>query len=148
MTFTYVDPTNSDRDRVRFLVGDTDTVNAANQHLQDAEITWLLSEWVDVYGAAIAACEQLAIQFSSKADNTKKVGDFSISTQYSGISAQYHKAAEKLRQTRMLKNPPGFVVNADSLLATVDRSLDNAPITDFRVGQFDNQRTGVDIGKP
>ena len=54
MAFTYVDPSSGDRDKVRFLVQDTDSTDA---HLQDAEITYLVSTWGNVYDAAIAAAE-------------------------------------------------------------------------------------------
>lgn len=58
MTATYSgDPSSSDQDEVRFLLGDTDTSNA---RLSDNEISFLLVEWENPYLAAAAGADQLA----------------------------------------------------------------------------------------
>jgi hypothetical protein len=56
MTWTYVGPATSDRDKVRFLIQDVETTR---QLLSDEEIAWLLTEWADVYDAAANAAEVL-----------------------------------------------------------------------------------------
>lgn len=62
MTWTYGgDPSGNARDRVRFLVGDTDSTD---QLLSDEEIAWLLSESPNHYIASANACDQIAAQFT------------------------------------------------------------------------------------
>lgn len=78
MATTYSgDPSSSDLDQVRFLVGDTD-VTAAK--LQDAEIEFLVLEWQNTYLAAAAAADYLssnaAAWISYQADdNTLSLSD-------------------------------------------------------------------------
>jgi len=59
VAFTYDDTTP--RGQVRLLIGDTDTVTAANQIFTDSEIDAFLSlEGNDVRMSAAAACESIA----------------------------------------------------------------------------------------
>jgi hypothetical protein len=56
----------TDRDKVRFLVGDTDDDNIM---LSDSEIAYLLSlEGNDVFGTASRACESIAAMFAREVD--------------------------------------------------------------------------------
>ena len=72
-TVTYSgDPTASSLDKVRFLVGDT---NTADPQLSDEEILWLISSQGNIYNAAAMACEQI-VSLGRLVD--KKVGDFEI----------------------------------------------------------------------
>lgn len=52
----------TDRDRVRFLIGDTDTSDA---QIEDEEIEWLLTEEENVYLAAARALSGLHARWSS-----------------------------------------------------------------------------------
>lgn len=92
MTWTYAgDPSMSDRDAVRFLVGDTDT---DDQLVTDEEIAWQLTEEADVYGAASTVAFAIAGRFARKAD--KSVGDLRVS--FSQQVQQYRELAITLRQ--------------------------------------------------
>lgn len=65
MPWTYGhDPAESDRDHVRFLVGDTDE---SDPLLDDREVDWALTSEGTVEGAAVACARGLAAQFSRKA---------------------------------------------------------------------------------
>ena len=74
MAFSYSgDPSASDEDSVRFLLQDTvDT----GHFLEDKEITWLLTQEMNVYTAAARGADMI----SGRSHNvkTKKVGDLSI----------------------------------------------------------------------
>jgi len=85
MTFTYSsDPSTSTRNKVRFLINDVDSADAL---FNDAELDYLIAEWVDVYEICRAACETLAARFNRLADSTSKsVGDISVSESYSSIN--------------------------------------------------------------
>ena len=70
MTWSYSgDPSNSDLDKVRFLIGDTDQTD---QQLQNEEINYLVSSEGSVNDAAIKACYTLAAKYSRQID--QKVG--------------------------------------------------------------------------
>lgn len=114
MAWTYDgDPSANNRDKVRFLIGDTDS---SNQLLQDAEITFLLDQWnTNAYVAAAHACAALAAKFAAKSDYSKSVGDLSISTQY-GQQADRYKSlgAQLLAQAAQAAPPsPTFYTDTD-----------------------------------
>lgn len=89
MAWTYSgDPSSSDRDQVRFLIGDTAT---ADQLVTDEEIAWSLTQG-SVYNAAAICAKAIAATFSRLAD--KAVDDLKIN--YSQKSSQYLKLAEQL----------------------------------------------------
>lgn len=55
------DPSSSDRDAVRFLIGDTD---ADAEQLTDAEIDYLLEQFISPPMAALAAVDGLIAKYS------------------------------------------------------------------------------------
>ncbi len=90
MTWTYNgDPSTSDRDAIRYLVGDTDTTD---QQTTDEEIAWILTEEPNVYFAAARAARTISAKFARKADKT--VGDLSI--KYSQSRDHYDMLAKDL----------------------------------------------------
>jgi hypothetical protein len=105
MAWTYSgDPAGSARDKVRFLIGDTDTTN---QLLNDAEIAFLLDQWNNnAYIAASEACNSLAAKFSAKSDYSRSVGDLSISTQYGQQADRYASLGGQLRAQATASAPP------------------------------------------
>ncbi len=77
------------KDRVRFMVGDTDT---NDQLLQDGEINYLLTQEANESLAASRAAEAIAAKFARQADES--VGDFRVSL--SQKSQHYLELAAKL----------------------------------------------------
>lgn len=107
------DPSARPIDEVRFLSGDTDSTN---QQVTDSEITYLLSEWNDdPYIAAAAVCESAASKASAKADQSKSVGDLSISTQYGAQASAFSTRARSLREQAARRNPPSPTVSSAAL---------------------------------
>lgn len=139
MTFTYVGPSTSDRDKVRFLIQDTDS---NNPHLTDEEIAWLITEWADVYDAAANAADVIAGSYAHKADYSKSVGDLSLSESFSQQSTRFSALATSLRLNRMRRYVPAWVANADALKSTADRNVTTYN-TDAHLGQMDNPRTST-----
>jgi len=74
MTWSYDSSLATDKDKVRFYIGDTDT---NDQLLQDEEISFLLAEVSNVLLAAAHAAKAIAAKFSRQAD--KAIGDLRIS---------------------------------------------------------------------
>lgn len=107
------DPTARPVDEVRFLSGDTDS---ANPQATDSEIAYLLTEWNDdPYIAAAAVCESAASRASAKADQSKSVGDLSISTQYGDQATAFSTRARSLREQAARRNPPKPTASSGAL---------------------------------
>ena len=124
MTWTYSGtPNTSDRDAVRFMVGDTDT---ADQLITDEEIAYLLAEEGTPGLAAARAAEAIAAKFARKSDYSKSVGDLSLSESWSQRAATFLALAARLQQSGQSRINPVPRVSTKSL----------GP--EFIVGQFDN----------
>jgi hypothetical protein len=92
MTFSYSgNPQSNDKDKVRFLVGDTD---ANSPLLQNEEIDYLISSESNIIMAAVAGCLAIAAHFSRLTDES--VGD--VSKSYGQRAEHYRDLAKSLRQ--------------------------------------------------
>ena len=133
MTWTYSgNPADSDRDKVRFLVFDTDT---NDQLLSNEEIAWLLSEQTNVYLAAANAAEVIAAKFAK--DITRSAVGLSATV---GNRAQFYlDLADTLRDQGGTTNQRAEVF-AGGLTVSGKDSLDSdsdAVQPSFRIGEFD-----------
>ena len=100
MTWSYSgDPSNSNTDAVRFLIGDTDS---ADQQMSDEEIGWLVSEAGSTYAAAVLACDGLAAKYARQTD--KSAGEMSVKS--SQRVEHYTKLAKRLRQRAVTRAIP------------------------------------------
>jgi len=93
------DPANSDRDAVRFLVGDT---CEADPLLQDAEVDFVISEQTTNELAAAYCLRALAARFSRQV--TKKIGDVSVNC--SDLAKAFAERADELDPNGITKNVP------------------------------------------
>jgi len=89
MTWTYDPSLSTDKDLVRFYVGDTDTTD---QLVVDEEILAILTDYSDPKLAAAVVCRSLAAKFARS--TTYKVGD--VSENCSDIAKFYNDLAAKL----------------------------------------------------
>ncbi len=90
MTWTYSgDPSSTNRDAVRFLVGDTDNTD---QLVTDEEIAYALAQEGNAYNAAARMARGLASKFARHPDQS--LGDLSIS--YSQRYKHFTELAKKL----------------------------------------------------
>jgi hypothetical protein len=123
------DPSRSDLDEVRFLIGDT---NEDDPQLQDEEVEYLLAEHGSPQQAAIAACEALYALYSRYAD--QKTGDISIS--YSKRADQVRALATTIQQRTSLNVAPyaGGISRADR---EVDEGDSDRVVPAFDVGSMD-----------
>lgn len=133
MAFTYVAPT-TDRDKLRFLIGDTVSAEA---HFQDEELTYLLTTWGSVYDAAITAAEILAGRYAHRSNYSRSVGDLSISEQFGSSATEFRSLATTLRNQRDRLSPPSPVINLQSIKNTGDK-LVSTYNSDFYTGIHDN----------
>ena len=95
MTWSYSgDPASSDRDAIRFYIGDTDTTL---QLLQDEDIDFLLLKWMPVYNSdlltAAAAAEIVANHFAREVS----VSADGVSVGSNELQQKYNDLAMNLR---------------------------------------------------
>lgn len=127
MAWTYDNPAASERDAVRFLIGDTDT---DDQLIQDEELDFLLDERQDRYYAAADAAEQIAARFSREVNQSAD----GLSWSGSSLSQQFYELAEKLRKMGKRARRSGFAPYAGGL-SKAEREKDNAD-QDLYKGHF------------
>lgn len=137
MTWSYSgDPSTSALDEVRFLIQDTDTTD---QLLSNEEINYLIDGYADdAYSAAVACVVALIGKASRSAEESKSVGDLSLSRKLGERLAQWESLKRHLEGERFRRYPAAPAVNANSLLPTVERSEEDEG-SDFVVGQMDNR---------
>ena len=133
MTWSYSgDPSTSNRDKVRFLVFDTDT---NEQLLNNEEIDWVLSEQSNIYMASANCAEAIAAKFAK--DITRSAVGLSASV---GNRAQFYlELAEKLRAQVSTSNKHSEIF-AGGLTISGKIALDDdsdAVQPAFKIGQFD-----------
>ena len=133
MAFTYVDPSSGNRDKVRFLISDTDSTDF---NLHDEEITYLLSIWTNVFDTAIAGAEIIAGKFANKTNYSRSIGDLSISESYATSAAEFRSLADRLKEQKNKIYPPTPKINAAAIVSTEDR-LQTTFTTEFRSGLHD-----------
>lgn len=135
MTFTYIDPSSGNRDKVRFLLQDTVSTDA---NLTDEEIAYLLTTWSNnVYDAAIAGAELIAGQYAHKTNYSRSVGDLSISESYGQSASEFRMLAERLRKQRAQLFPPSPKINPQAILPTPEKT-ETSYKSDFYTGLMDN----------
>jgi hypothetical protein len=136
MTWTYSgDPGSSSRDEVRFLIQDTDT---NDQLLSNEEIDYLLTSYGDPYSAAVAAVVSLIGQAARSEEESKKVGDLSLTRKAGARLAQWEALKRHLEVERFRRTPAAPVVNPNAILPT-DEGIVEGEGTDYVVGQMDNR---------
>jgi hypothetical protein len=133
------DPSDSDRDAVRFLTGLTDTTD---QRINDEEIDWLLTQNNNnVYLAAAATAASVSATYTDQVDKT--VGDLSLkysqrADKYAALSKALAKEAASQSGHPTLSSLLVYA-GGTSVSDKETRSSDTdypAPIT--WNGQFDN----------
>lgn len=140
MTFTYTgDPSASELEEVRFLVGDTD---AANDLLSDEEILFLLAEVGSVDYAAVRAATSIAAKFARFVN----VRTGQVSKNLSDQMQHYLDLAKRLQQRAEEGGLSGESAGAPIFTALTrtdkreDRTDEDLVQPQFRIGQDDNPR--------
>jgi hypothetical protein len=137
MSWTYSgNPGASKLDEVRFLIQDTDTTD---QLLSNEEITYLLNQFAnDAFGAAISAVTALIAQGSRVTEESKTVGDLSLSIKSGARVQQWQTLLATLKAEQFRRDPGAPVYNLNAFVPTEDRETEDES-TDFVIGQMDNK---------
>lgn len=131
------DPSSSDGDFVRFVLGDTES---STMQLTDEEIEAALRLYPNTDLAAAFLAENLAGRFARKVD--KSVGDLSIS--YGNIAKNYIDMALRLRRSASVDGAPPYAggISVSDKQSTESNTDRVAPI--FTKGMHDNSGTSTD----
>ncbi len=134
------DPSASDLDAVRFLIGDTGPVAPATTPvflLFNEEITYLLAQYPKVLAAAAAGADALCAKFARQVDEL--TGD--LQRKCSQKSKQYGELADKLRKqaSNPLTTTPIPFAGGVSIADIQNREDDDDRVSDiFNIGQDDS----------
>lgn len=135
MTWTYTgDPSVSDRDRIRFLIGDTDT---NDQLVSDEEIAWSLTQGGSIYQTAHDLCTVIAAKFARLA-TSKSVGDLSLS--YADRAETYHRLADRMLHLAERRDVPTPWASPKNMVKADERTELGMDGFEFHTGVHDNQR--------
>ena len=136
MTWTYSgNPGASDLDEIRFLIQDTDE---DSQLLSNEELLYLLASYEDPYSAAVAAVVSLIGKASRSEEESKKVGDLSLTRKAGARLAQWEALKRHLEIERFRRFPAAPVINPNAILPTDEAKVEGEG-TDYVVGQMDNR---------
>lgn len=141
MAFTYGgDPANSDRESVRFLIGD---IIESDQQFNDAEIDFLLTQEPNIYRAAAQGARALAAKFARKAD--KEMGDLKI--RWSQLQRSYLNLAKELEERSISGVGTIFVGGIDKSDKEAEDARTDRIEPYFVREQFDNPGAESDLRK-
>lgn len=136
MTWTYSGNLGASAlDEVRFLIQDTDE---DNQLLSDEEIEYLIDVYIDPYSAAVAAVVSLIGKASRQEEESKKVGDLTLSRKSGARLAQWEALKRHLEAERFRRTPAAPIINPNAILPTDEAKVEGEG-TDYVVGQMDNR---------
>jgi hypothetical protein len=137
MPATYGDPESSDKDAVRFLLGDTSTANAL---LQDEEINWLLTRWLPLHGTieyvASVAAETIAAKYAREANYSAD----GVSISLAQLGQQFRDLAASLRSQHK-----SLLVGGQVDVGGITPGEEHDPSVkslDFGTGMHDNHEAG------
>ena len=148
MAFTWSysgNPASSDKDAVRFIIGDTDS---NDQLVSDEEIAYAVSVRGSVFLGAAMVAKSIASRYARNVD--KAVGDLKISL--SQKFKAYNALAEELEEKAVngVDATVDFFTGGISIQDKLDRQADSdRPDPYFRRGQFssDNEQNDRDDPK-
>jgi hypothetical protein len=137
MTVTYVSPEQNNKDAIRFLLGDTDINNAL---LQDEEINWLITRWLDTQGSleyvAAVAAETIGARFAREANYSAD----GVSISLANLGQQFRDLAASLRSQHK-----SLLVGGQVDVGGITPGEELQPDTknfDFGTGIHDNHEAG------
>jgi len=142
MSWSYSAALATDKDRVRFLIGDTDT---NDQQLQDEEITWLLTQRSNFTLAAADGARALAAKYARMVDTT----NLSLSVSASQRSEAYKALADQLEAKAAALAGAEMDVGGITIAGKVTLASDSGAVQpNFAIGQDDEPGASAPPGPP
>ena len=137
MTATYDNPGASDKDAVRFMVGDT---NPATALVSDEEINWMVTKWMPVHGTIEYVASVIAESIGAKFAREASISADGVSVSLANLGNQFRELAVSLRsQHKSLL--VGGTPDVGGITPGEQTDADIAPF-DFGTGMHDNREAG------
>lgn len=137
MSWSYSgNPAASDRDAVRFYVGDTDT---DRQIISNEEIDFLLATWMPKYESVLLTAAQACEVIAGKYAREVSVSADGVSVAASELQTKFNLLAESLRDQYKIEQAGSPIVTGAMHDLTPDPTIE--PLR-FGVGFMDNARVG------
>jgi hypothetical protein len=96
MTFSYSeDPSTSQKDEVRFLLGDT---KDSGHFIEDAEIEWAIDKWGEIQGSMEYVASTLADNIAARFAQEASYSADGVSISLGPVGEQFRALAASLRQ--------------------------------------------------
>lgn len=135
-TWTYsFKPSTVSRDTVRYLVGQTSSVDDALVY--DEEITYALAQFPSAWGAAALVADALGNRYAALARG-ERIGELSV--QYGDRAAELHATARLLRSQQALAGVSPYAGGISYSDRTVDLDNGDRIPTNFALKMNDNPR--------
>lgn len=130
-------PASSDRDEVRFLVGDTDQLMPL---LADEEIDYLLAKWQTAYDSNVWTASIAASAIANKFAGVVSINADGVSVQVGDLSARYAETAIRLRE-QYKSSSVGGEVDVSNLMYDAELDPSIKPLL-FGINMHDNRWAG------
>ena len=134
MTWTYTPDFSGNRDKIRLMIGDTDTTD---QLLTDEVITYAVTQQSDLHMAAARCCDYIVASLARKVN----VSTGGISVDVDARMEQYSALAAILREQRDEEALLGGTIKVGGTTTADIEALDedeSLQQPQFKQGQFDN----------
>lgn len=131
MSWSYSDSLSTDRDRLRFKIGDVDT---NDQLLSNETLDALLATRADPTLASIDAVEGILAKFAREIDR----GSLGLGGSRSQKTQFYRDLLKELRAEAARGDTGAFFGGASVSAKETIREDEDIPLTPFRLDQFDN----------
>lgn len=137
MTATYTDPAASDKDAIRFLIGDT---NPATALVSDEEINFMISKWMPAQGTVEYVAAAVAEAIGAKYAREASFSADGVSVSLAQLGQQFRELAANLRsQHKSLL--AGGLPDAGGITPGEQTDQDVLPLN-FGTGMHDNFDAG------
>jgi len=130
----------TDKDKVRLLIGDTDT---SDKLLSDSEVEYFITTHGSLNRAASEACRAIAAMFARQM--SRSVGG--LQADFSAKHRQYLSMAENLDANQQLDPVSPFVSGYSKAAKAIDFADDDRENLAARKGIHDNPRVGPLTGE-
>jgi hypothetical protein len=98
MTYTYLGAGTTDKDTVRFLLQDTDPINANEWQVSDEDIQWAYDTWYPLYHSLQYVAASIADTIAARYAREASYSADGVSVSLGQVGDQYRALASSLRE--------------------------------------------------
>lgn len=134
-------PGDSDKDQVRFLLGDTDVTPQEDALFSDAEINWAVSAWGPLYGSDLMVAAMLAETAAAQYAQQASYSADGVSVTFGPIGDALRQLAASLKAQYSAASAPGVVIEAGGFMMGEGTIPGTKPFM-FGIGMDDDPAAG------